>query len=140
MSALTSRTVLLHVYDMHSANSWLGAIGLGVHHSGVEIGGKEYTFSAQGITHHPPKAAASETVIFKCTIPMGSFEGSYNEVHRIVRELRDDGGFGPGTYSVTQRNCNHFAESFCHALTGESVPAWLNRAAGVGGFFGVGGN
>jgi PPPDE putative peptidase domain len=32
------------------------------------------------------------------------------------------------------KNCNHFAEAFVRELTGEPVPAWINRAAGIGEF------
>jgi PPPDE putative peptidase domain len=40
----------------------------------------------------------------------------------------------PGTYSLHLKNCNHFAEAFVRELTGEPVPAWINRAAGIGEF------
>lgn len=55
------------VYDLHQSNSWLQHVGLGMYHSGVEIGGVEYTFSEAGIGHHPPRQIAGEGVSFKTT-------------------------------------------------------------------------
>ncbi|CAN0453794.1 unnamed protein product, partial [Scytosiphon promiscuus] len=46
------------VYDLHQSNSWLQHVGLGMYHSGLEIGGVEYTFSEAGIGQHPPRQIA----------------------------------------------------------------------------------
>jgi hypothetical protein len=37
MSAFESRLVTLHVYDLHSANSFLSRVGFGMYHTGVEV-------------------------------------------------------------------------------------------------------
>ena len=37
--------VYLNVYDLHQANDYLHPLGVGAYHSGVEIGGKEWTFA-----------------------------------------------------------------------------------------------
>ena len=50
--------VYLNVYDLSPANDFLYPIGFGLHHSGVEILGKEYTFaSGAGIFDHNPREA-----------------------------------------------------------------------------------
>jgi hypothetical protein len=48
--------ILLNIYDLSPANECLYAAGLGLHHSGVEILGTEYTFaSGAGIFEMTPK-------------------------------------------------------------------------------------
>jgi hypothetical protein len=48
----------LNVYDLSPANDYLHPIGFGLHHSGVEILGTEYTFaSGAGIFNHSPQDA-----------------------------------------------------------------------------------
>ena len=42
----SSTPVLLNVYDLSSANEFTYSFGLGVHHSGVEVNGTEYTFAS----------------------------------------------------------------------------------------------
>ncbi|KAG5181325.1 PPPDE putative peptidase domain-containing protein [Tribonema minus] len=140
MSALDSRAVTLHVYDLHQANGWLSRVGLGIYHSGVEIAGKEYTFSDDGVFHHAPKGAGrgggqngAPQITFKCSVPVGTYDGSFNHVHAIVRRLRET-DFQPGTYNIGTKNCNHFAEALVRELTGAEFPAWVNRAAGMGGW------
>ena len=55
------------VYDLHESNSWLQHVGLGMYHSGLEVGGVEYTFSEAGIGQHPPRQIADEGVSYKTT-------------------------------------------------------------------------
>lgn len=48
--------VKLNIYDLSPANDCLYAAGIGLHHSGVEIMGTEYTFaSGSGIFEMQPK-------------------------------------------------------------------------------------
>ena len=70
MAALGSRDVILHVYDLHDCNSWLRGVALGVYHTGVEVGGKEYSFSEQGIVKCDPKRAPKPAV-FRESIVLG---------------------------------------------------------------------
>ena len=83
----TSTPVKLNVYDLHVANEFVAAIGLGLYHSGVEIDGREYVFgSGSGIADVAPRSAPN--AIFRASIPMGSFDGGSREVARAVDELR----------------------------------------------------
>ncbi|CAM9660695.1 unnamed protein product, partial [Discosporangium mesarthrocarpum] len=125
------------VYDLHESNSWLQHIGLGLYHSGVEVGGVEYTFSEAGIVQHAPRRVEGNHCRFKSVENMGEFIGTANELHRIIRGLRED-GFTPGSYNIARHNCNHFADELCFALTGRRIPGWINRAANVGGWAGEG--
>ena len=50
--------VLLNIYDLSPNNDYLFPIGMGLHHSGVEITGREYSYGSQGgIYDGPPKDA-----------------------------------------------------------------------------------
>ena len=40
--------VLLNVYDLSPSNDYLFPIGMGLHHTGVEIAGREYSYGSQG--------------------------------------------------------------------------------------------
>ena len=35
-------------------------------------------------------------------------------------------------YHLIAKNCNHFCKDACYKLTGNSIPKWVNRLAGIG--------
>ena len=74
----------------------------------------------------PPPAKFKESII------LGQYEGSANDVSRIVRELRDE--FPPGTYDLLTKNCNLFSNAFSLRLVGAEIPKWVNRLASTGGW------
>ena len=49
-SFIQGTKVILNVYDLSPANDMLYSIGMGLHHSGVEILGKEYCEFSQDIS------------------------------------------------------------------------------------------
>lgn len=58
-------------------------IGMGLHHSGVEILGREYSFaSGGGIFDSSPKEAPG--AIFRESIEMGSFDGGSSELQSAI--------------------------------------------------------
>ena len=124
--------VVLNVYDLSPVNeSCLYTLGLGVHHSGIEIQGVEYSFaSGGGIFDAPPKQVPNAR--FRESIQMGSFDGGESEVRRALRELAEDGGFGSNDYNLVRRNCNHFANALCWKLLRKTIPAHVNRLADLG--------
>uniref|UniRef100_A0A7S2SKP3 PPPDE domain-containing protein n=1 Tax=Rhizochromulina marina TaxID=1034831 RepID=A0A7S2SKP3_9STRA len=132
MAALAAREVILHVYDLHQGNSWLSPIGFGVFHTGLEIGGMEYSFSQEGIFKCAPRQAPPPAK-FRESIVLGEHHGSHNEVSQIIREMRDE--FAPGTYDLVRKNCNSFTNALSLRITGVPIPTWVNRAASVGSFF-----
>jgi len=75
--------VLLNVYDLSPANDYLCAVGLGLHHSGVEILGREYSFaSGGGIFDSSPKDAPGAK--FRESIELGVFEGGSAELQSAI--------------------------------------------------------
>lgn len=124
-------TVYLNVYDLSPANDYLYPVGFGLHHSGVEILGKEYTFaSGAGVFDHTPRQAPG--VKFRERFELGVFEGSSGDVASVVSDLRSQ--FGPDAYNLITKNCNSFANAFVWALIRKPIPSHVNRLADIGSF------
>mmetsp|Transcript_20441 Transcript_20441/g.19660 ORF Transcript_20441/g.19660 Transcript_20441/m.19660 type:complete len:253 (-) Transcript_20441:133-891(-) len=121
--------VFLNIYDLAPVNEYLYPVGFGLHHSGVEILGQEYSFaSGAGIFDSTPKEAPNAR--FRETIEMGTFQGGSSELSTIIHDLRSD--FGPDKYNLIKQNCNHFANALIWALLGRVIPAHVNRLADIG--------
>ena len=59
------------------------SVGMGIHHSGVEILGREYSFaSGGGIFDSSPKDAPGAQ--FREAIELGTFEGGSSEVQSAI--------------------------------------------------------
>jgi hypothetical protein len=124
--------VQLNIYDLApGANSMLYVVGLGLHHSGVEIDGVEYSFAqGAGIFEQSPKVVPN--AIFRESVYMGAIldAPSSQVVRRAIADLRDE--FHGEAYHLIRRNCNHFANAFCWALLRKTIPAHVNRLAELG--------
>lgn len=127
--------VLLNIYDLTPSaggvNNILYAVGLGLHHSGVEIDGVEYSFAqGAGIFEQSPKDVPN--AIFRESVYMGAIleAPSSHVVRRAISDLRDE--FHGDAYHLIRRNCNHFANAFCWVLLRKTIPAHVNRLADIG--------
>lgn len=121
--------VFLNVYDLSPVNDYLYIAGLGLHHSGVEIMGSEYSFaSGAGIFESSPKFAPGAR--FREQIDLGSFDGGQAELKKALSVLRDD--FGPDDYNLIRKNCNHFANALIRKLMNKPMPGHVNRLADIG--------
>ena len=97
---MTSK-VTLNLYDLSPANEYLYALGLGLHHSGIEILGTEYSFaSGAGIFEAPPKSAGG--AIYRESIELGYIHGGSTEVKRVLDELKQE--FAPDKYNLIKKN------------------------------------
>lgn len=123
--------VLLNVYDLSPANDYLVVVGMGLHHSGVEILGREYSYgSGGGVFDGPPRTAPGAR--FRCQLDLGTFEGGKDRLNRALDELRHGGGFGPDGYNLIRRNCNHFCNALVWQLARRTIPPHVNRLANIG--------
>lgn len=123
--------MLLNVYDLSPSNDYLFPVGMGLHHSGVEIAGREYSYGSQGgIYEGPPRQAPGAR--FRCQIDMGTFDGGTQELNKALDELRHNGGFGSNGYNLIKRNCNHFCNALVWRLLRRPIPGYVNRLATVG--------
>lgn len=137
----------LQVYDLSPANDYLCTLGLGAHHSGVEINGREYTFSDSGVFDSTPRdesqaplrtsvnlgdVSISHTEVGACPIksrtgetPQQSQLVVYYCADAVISRLRPD--FAPGTYNVLTKNCNVFSRALVLELLGLEIPGYVNR-------------
>lgn len=121
--------VYLNVYDLSPMNDYLYHVGFGLHHSGVEILGKEYTFAGgAGIFDHSPREAPGAK--HRERLELGIFEGTSADVSNIISDLRTQ--FGPDKYNLITKNCNSFANAFIWALLRKTIPSHVNRLADLG--------
>ncbi|KAL7581550.1 hypothetical protein ACA910_022113 [Epithemia clementina (nom. ined.)] len=121
--------VVLNVYDLSPANEYLYPVGFGLHHSGVEILGSEYSFaSGAGIFDGTPKEAPG--ALFREQIYMGVYDGGQVELRRALDDLRMS--FGPDDYHLIRKNCNSFANALCWKLLRKTIPGHVNRLADIG--------
>jgi hypothetical protein len=131
--AFRGSLVELAVYDLTPANDCLATIGFGLHHTGVRIGGQEYTFSNDGVFSHTPGEVGQDGVELRALLPLGELAVDSKAVDGIIAELRSS-SFPAGSYHLVLQNCNHFATALAESL-GYSVPGWVNRLAWWGSWF-----
>jgi len=125
--------VTLNVYDLSPVNEFIYPVGLGVFHTGVQIGATEYTFAGgAGIFDHTP-LEPGDNVVFRESIELGSFEGGQQVLKQAVSELGPL--FSPDSYNILIKNCNHFSSALCEKLLKKNIPGHINRLADFGGFF-----
>jgi deubiquitinase DESI2 len=129
-----STKVVVNVYDLSPMNDCLYSLGIGLHHSGVEIMGSEYSFaSGAGIFEAPPRMAAPGA-IFREQIEMGTFDGDgASELKRVLADMQAEFKAN-GDYNLIYKNCNHFANALCWRLLRKTVPAHVNRLSSIGAF------
>ena len=124
--------VYVNIYNLQENQSMLNSIGLGTHHSGVQVGEYEYYFSTAGICR--ATARREEFGVFHERILFGSIE-SQGKVNEVLNALRASGEWVGTEYNLCHRNCNHFSEAFTKSLfprTEVNLPPWLNRVASWG--------
>jgi len=122
------KAVKLNVYDLTNKNTYLAPIGLGLFHSGVQVGDKEYSFaSGVGIFATLPYAVPAE---LKEIIDYGIYTGTSSELEEIIREMSVE--FKGNTYHLVNKNCNSFSDEFLRRLMNESIPNYVNRVAWIG--------
>ena len=125
--------VHLNLYVLSPANDCLYPLGFGLHHSGVEIMGSEYSFaSGGGIFESSPGEAPGAR--FRERIDLGSFDGGSSELKAVLDNLRGN-GFGSDDYHLIRKNCNHFANALVWALLRKPIPPHVNRLADVANCF-----
>ncbi|KAI8879622.1 DUF862-domain-containing protein [Backusella circina FSU 941] len=135
------RKVVLNVYDMLQPGFITNvgfALGVGIYHSGVEIGDQEYCFGGHDYEHVTGVFMVKPTVgpqglLFKQSIHMGFTDLTQQQVEKILQDISKT--YVGTSYNLLTRNCNHFSEELCKKLTGKAIPGWVNRAARLGTMF-----
>mmetsp|Transcript_56610 Transcript_56610/g.168440 ORF Transcript_56610/g.168440 Transcript_56610/m.168440 type:complete len:224 (+) Transcript_56610:61-732(+) len=127
--------VLLNVYDlgtglthcgMRAINTILGPLGAGAFHCGVEVHGREWSFTGNlaagtGVFACGPRACRDHT--FAKTVMLGEVPLSAEDVLLIIRRL--ERSWQSSAYRTLSRNCTHFCERLSAALGVGPIPAHL---------------
>lgn len=127
----TGTKILLHVYDLSPANSYLYPVGLGLYHSGVEVFGSEYSFASGTGIFDSSTPCDVPGAIYRGTHDLGIYTGSMLELRSELSELKNE-HFGPDDYHLLRRNCNHFTNALVWKLLNQPIPAYINRLAEIG--------
>ncbi|KAG2205935.1 hypothetical protein INT46_002226 [Mucor plumbeus] len=135
------RKIVLNVYDMLQPGfitNFGYFLGIGIYHSGIEIGEHEYCFGGHdyenvtGVFMVKPRIGP-QGLLFKQSINMGYTNLSQQQVDKVLQEISKE--YVGTSYKLLTRNCNHFSEDLCKRLTGKQAPGWVNRAAKLGTMF-----
>jgi hypothetical protein len=156
---LPPNTVVLNVYDITWANNILSPLGLGVHHTGIEVYGREYSYgratSGTGVFEVAPKKCAPH--LYRESIVLGTTKMSNGEIRQLIGVM--SGEWHGRAYHIARKNCNIFSGAFAleiltrdgaavndehYGTLGADVlfdgprgtcgvlPVWVNRLSDVG--------
>jgi hypothetical protein len=114
-------------YEQH--NEYMGWMGAGFFHSGVQIDIREFSFSQTGICITSPQLPVFGRLKERHLI--GVYVKTKSDLNNSLARLA--AAFSSGSYDLVHKNCNNFSEALCLELLGLSIPAYVNRAASVGG-------
>jgi len=122
--------VTLHVYDFHTLTRMLG---IPIFHLAVEVHGKEYFFSQEGIVWCPPAGHALH--VHKKAIPMGKTLLNASEVRALLEVLCCE--WPASEYSIFGRNCQTFAGVYVERMGADGkVPSEYLMHESLPGFAG----
>lgn len=140
MPSIPKTEIHLNVYDLVDNNN-LYVYGLGIYHSGLQIGGTEYTFGREGAFEHEPQKAPA--VPLRDSIFLATIELPRDRIVSIVDEVSKE--FNTQKYHLLNRNCNHYAKALyeriidrCGRIAKEKstpIPGYVNRMAWLGSKF-----
>lgn len=104
--------IILHTYTLN-----VPFIIKNVRHTGIEVFGKEYTFSNGGITICKPKKSKIGKYSKSYTISHVQFTYSqFSEILDILGKI-----YRPNTYNFVYKNCNHFCDDLLQLLCGQRL-------------------
>jgi hypothetical protein len=134
-----TKIVSINIYELHpKANRFLSRIGIGLYHSGVVIGNREWTFgpfinnqtNENGIYSIPPGLFNE---FHKTTLIIGQIDINEFDLTCIINKFRHQ--FLSSEYELIINNCNDFTKVFCREICNYDVPNWINRAAKISSIF-----
>ena len=129
------RTMVLNIYDVveHPFNYALAKyLTLGIHHTGVQVGSREFAFTLEGIVVTEPQRIPRCKLTHRVVLTRKATE---DLVQTALSALQTE--FTAATYDPLERNCNHFADAFCALVSSTRVPTWVNRAPTMASLLGT---
>lgn len=87
-------------------------------------------------TQAPRTSPHGSPWVYLKTVEIGTTTLSQREVNEVADRLGRE-NFLASTYHLLAKNCNHFSDAFCKAITKNKagIPGWANRAANWGNAF-----
>eukprot|EP00756_Hemistasia_phaeocysticola_P003020 Hpha_TRINITY_DN12019_c0_g1::TRINITY_DN12019_c0_g1_i1::g.141059::m.141059 len=134
--------VWLNVYNIleEGTNSSLRFFGVGLHHTGVEIHGREWSYGGAlpgmdrgdetGIFCIAPRTGMPASH-FKESILLGHTRKGPSDIDRIIGLMIVEREWLATDYHILTKNCNDFCARLADRLGGWFLPPWVNRAAKV---------
>lgn len=143
--------VSVNVYDLlggPGATLVQAITSCGCYHSGVEVGGVEYSYGAvmenpsgeplpadlTGMWSQKPRQLPADFALssarFREAIQVGTLRCTRIELRRKIKALELE--WLAADYDVLRRNCNHFAARACEVFETKAPPAWVNQLAEKG--------
>ncbi|KAH8074378.1 Lys63-specific deubiquitinase [Aureococcus anophagefferens] len=132
---LPDATVVLNIYDVvehpfaYSIGKWMT---LGIHHTGIQVGMREFAFTLEGIVitepHRIPRCKLTHRILLTRNATDAMVQGALTKLQRE---------FTPATYDPLLKNCNHFSDAFCARIGTKHVPRWVNRAPTMASMLGT---
>lgn len=111
----------------------IGAGITGAYHSGLVVGGKEYSFGGHGdegksgVFSNEPEM--NKCYIFFRRLVMGGVRADRDAVRAVIKKMALESDWFGTSYDLLERNCNHFTSELCWRLIGRRPPRWINRTA-----------
>ncbi|KAK2702204.1 hypothetical protein QYM36_019184 [Artemia franciscana] len=120
---MAQKPFILNVYDI----SWWHFLGIGAHHSGVEVHGTEYAYGGSGTYEIVPRDSENlgRQFKFKESLHIGFTDFTDEDVKSIVESMSSD--YRGDKYHLINRNCNHFCNDLSNVLCGRKIPSWLSK-------------
>ncbi|CRG96739.1 PPPDE peptidase, putative [Plasmodium gallinaceum] len=88
-----------------------------VRHTGIEVFGKEYTFSMAGIITCKPKKSTIGK--YSKSYELSYMQLTYSQFSEILNALGKI--YRPNTYNFIYKNCNHFCDDLFELLSGKRL-------------------
>ncbi|BAM83050.1 hypothetical protein, conserved [Cyanidioschyzon merolae strain 10D] len=131
--SLSERKVVVNVYDivdLASTNDRLYRLGLGVYHTGVVLGRREYAYGFKwgpgtGVFYTTPRCAPNAR--YRQSLEFGPIIVTATEARERFRRVCEE--FTGSSYHLLDKNCNTFTARVVYDLTGQKLPSWINRTA-----------
>jgi hypothetical protein len=127
------RQVIVNVYDvvdLANTNDRLYRLGLGVYHTGVVLGRREYAYGFKwgpgtGVFFTAPRCAPNAR--YRQSLDFGPVTVSTEEARQRFRQICEE--FTGSSYHLLDKNCNSFTARVVQELTSQKLPSWINRTA-----------
>jgi len=139
-SNTSNAMVVLNIYDIgtgsvgQTVNSVLRHFGTGAFHCGVDVYGREWSFSdtedgtGLGVFCSQPRCCNGHT--YCQSVTMGRTSMTQFEVLQLIHLMSS---YWPvASYDILTHNCCHFCQEFCQRLCVGPVPSWIMSLAGAG--------